>query len=141
LLLSTEKCAQNNCAESAQIIDAIYTDTLFCIAICIYTYYHVRMTIQVEGFDWDEGNIAKCQKHGLSTTEIEAFFRGDVYFGPDIKHSIEEQRFLAVGRSPSGRPMFVAFTLRNGLIRPISARYMREKEAKKYEETAKNDNR
>ena len=25
LLLSTEKCAQNNCAESAQIIDAIYT--------------------------------------------------------------------------------------------------------------------
>ena len=37
--------------------------------------------------------------------------------------------------------MFVAFTLRNGLIRPISARYMREKEAKKYEETAKNDNR
>lgn len=30
--------------------------------------------------------------------------------------------------------MFVAFTLRNGWIRPISARYMHEKEAKKYEE-------
>jgi uncharacterized DUF497 family protein len=99
------------------------------------------MAIQVEGFNWDEGNTAKCQKHGLSIAEIEAFFQVGIYVGPDIKHSIGEQRFLAVGRSPSGRPMFVAFTLRNGLIRPISARYMRDKEAKKYEETAKDDNR
>lgn len=101
------------------------------------------MAIKVKGFDWDEGNTAKCQKHGLSTEEIEMFFRSDLYVGPDIKHSALEQRFLAVGRSScrNSQPMFVVFTLRNGLIRPISARYMHEKEAMKYEEITKNDNR
>lgn len=29
------------------------------------------------GFDWDAGNWAKCQKHGVSIGEIEALFRSD----------------------------------------------------------------
>jgi hypothetical protein len=32
------------------------------------------MTLQVSGFDWDDGNRAKCQKHGVSIAEIEALF-------------------------------------------------------------------
>ena len=42
----------------------------------------------------------KCQKHGLSQKEIEYFFQQtEVYVAPDPKHSDEEERFLAIGRS------------------------------------------
>lgn len=97
------------------------------------------MKIQVNGFDWDEGNLVKGQKHGLSQKEIEYFFQQEELFvSPDPKHSDDEERYLAIGRSRKQKPMFVVFTLRdvNGerLIRPISARYMHEKEAKRYEE-------
>jgi hypothetical protein len=48
-----------------------------------------------------------------------------------------ESRFIAVGRTPEGRFAFVAFTprVREGqlLVRPISARYMHEKEVARYE--------
>ena len=30
------------------------------------------MNLRVTGFDWDGGNRAKCQKHGVSIAEIEA---------------------------------------------------------------------
>ena len=97
------------------------------------------INLQVNGFDWDEGNREKCQKHGLSEKEIEYFFQQkEVFVAPDPKHSDEEERYLAIGRSKKRKPMFVVFTLRdvNGerLIRPISARYMHEKEVKRYEE-------
>ena len=95
--------------------------------------------LQVAGFGWDNGNREKCQKHGLSLEEIERFFQQEnLYVAPDIEHSQEEQRFLALGRSSNRRAMFVVFTLRKTrgalLIRPISARYMHEREAKKYGE-------
>jgi uncharacterized protein len=87
-------------------------------------------------FDWDDGNRRKCQKHGVSLDEIEAMVSGPTRrIAPDIKHSATEQRFVAVGRSPAGRPMFVVFTLRGQLIRPLSARYIHAKEARKYEES------
>ncbi|GBF82587.1 BrnT family toxin [Aphanothece sacrum] len=96
------------------------------------------MGIKFNGFDWNQGNEQKCQKHGLIKSEIEAFFLGKLWVAPDVKHSDLEDRYLAVGRSSNGRPMFVAFTLRNYqgeiLIRPISARYMHEREVTKYEE-------
>jgi uncharacterized DUF497 family protein len=98
------------------------------------------MSIVIEGFDWDEGNRTKCQKHGVSTEEIEELFQTQLYVAPDIKHSQDEERFLAVGRLPSRRPMFVVFTIRNKLIRSISARYMHEKEAKQYEQIFPQDN-
>ncbi|MBI5428045.1 MAG: BrnT family toxin [Nitrospinae bacterium] len=95
--------------------------------------------IKTLGFDWDAGNRSKCRKHGLAPLEIEGFFKQEsVYIAPDFKHSQKEIRYLAAGRSEKGRPMFVAFALRknNGdlLIRPISARYMHKKEARKHEE-------
>ena len=98
------------------------------------------MNIPIAGFDWDDGNREKCQKHGLTLEEIEAFFRQErLYVAPDILHSHQEQRLLAAGRCPlNGRPMFVVFTLRGEddkrRIRPMSARYMHEKEARKYDQ-------
>ena len=90
--------------------------------------------IQAFGFDWDEGNREKCKKHGLSIKLVESFFKQKkILVAPDIKHSENEQRYLAIGRSQNKRPMVVVFTLRDFRIRPISARYMHKKEAEKYE--------
>jgi hypothetical protein len=95
------------------------------------------MEMKAAGFDWDAGNWPKCGKHGLKRSEIEALFEEtpDVY--PDPGHSQRERRFLAIGRGESGRRALVVFTLRataaRPLIRPISARYMHEKEVEHYE--------
>jgi uncharacterized DUF497 family protein len=95
------------------------------------------MLEEVAGFDWDTGNLEKCQKHGVSVAEIEALLRSDPGIAPDPDHSAQEDRFIAVGRNAAGRPLFVAFTFRmkdgQRLIRPVSARYMHKKEIEGYE--------
>jgi hypothetical protein len=96
------------------------------------------MKLPIAGFEWDEGNVSKCQKHGLSISEIEKFLRqDDNRIVADFKHSgQQEQRIIASG-TLGKKLVFVGFTLRSReggiFIRPISARYMREKEAKRYE--------
>ena len=70
------------------------------------------MDIRISGFDWDAGNREKCQKHGLSIAQIEALFVHSPRIAPDPKHSGEEDRLIAVGRTRAGRPVFVAFTIR-----------------------------
>jgi uncharacterized DUF497 family protein len=99
----------------------------------------------VQGFDRDDGNRAKCQKHGVSIAEIEALFMNAPRIAPDPKHSDDEDRMIAVGRTSAGRPVFVAFTIRTKnrrLIRPVTARYMHAKEVAAYEkESAKTQNR
>ena len=89
------------------------------------------------GFDWDEGNRAKCQKHGVSIAEIEAMLRGGPRLAPAPRRSASEDRLIAIGRTPAGRALFVALTFRNKggewLIRPVSARYMHRKEIEAYE--------
>jgi uncharacterized DUF497 family protein len=91
----------------------------------------------VSGFDWDDGNRRKCQKHGLSIEEIEALFADAPRIAPDPRHSVAEDRLIAIGRAKTGRPVFVAFTLRTKdkrrLIRPVSARYMHAEEIEAYE--------
>jgi uncharacterized DUF497 family protein len=95
------------------------------------------VALAYDGFDWDAGNRAKCQKHGLTVEEIETFLRNDPLIAPDLRHSLSEQRFLAVGRDSRGRGMFVVFTMRKRdgltLLRPLSARYMHRKEIEGYE--------
>jgi predicted DNA binding CopG/RHH family protein len=39
------------------------------------------------GFDWDDANRSKCQKHGVPIAEIEAVFQGRFRVAPDTKHS------------------------------------------------------
>jgi hypothetical protein len=96
------------------------------------------MTSQADGFDWDRGNRAKCEKHGLSTADIESLFERPLAILPDAAHSQRESRHRAIGRTDEGRSVFMVFTLRRKgdelLIRPISARYMHKKEIEAYEE-------
>jgi uncharacterized protein len=95
------------------------------------------MNLQVSGFDWDRGNRAKCQKHGVSILEIEDLFTRSPRIAPDPSHSVDEDRLIAVGRTSTDRPVFVAFTIRTknkrSLIRPVTARYMHAKEIAAYE--------
>jgi uncharacterized protein len=100
---------------------------------------------KVAGFDWDDGNRAKCQKHGLSVEQIEALFAQSPRIAPDPKHSDAEDRLIAIGRTRTGRPVFVAFTVRikggKRLVRPVTARYMHAKEVAAYEkESAETQN-
>ena len=49
--------------------------------------------MKFDGFDWDSGNRAKCQKHGVLIAEIENLFLGKPLVAPDVLHSSKEQRF------------------------------------------------
>lgn len=93
--------------------------------------------MRVDGFDWDAGNLAKCQKHGVPVAVIEALFQGTPAIYADPGHSQQEQRLRLIGRAEDGRAALVVFTLRPQrgrlLIRPVSARYMHEKEVRHYE--------
>jgi uncharacterized DUF497 family protein len=92
----------------------------------------------VAGFDWDAGNRAKCEKHGVSVMEIEQLFHRPLLTVPDLLHSKSEDRLWGIGETTHGRYVFLVFTIRERggkqFIRPISARYMHTKEVKYYEE-------
>jgi uncharacterized DUF497 family protein len=94
-------------------------------------------SIAFAGFDWDIGNRKKCAGHGVALDEIEAIFAGEPMVAPDVAHSHRESRYLAIGRSASGRAVFVAFTLRQRqgatFVRRISARYTHKKEIDAHE--------
>ena len=108
----------------------------------VFTFAIMYKRVKFEGFNWDGGNSGKCTKHGLSRESVESFFlQKEIYVAPDLKHSSEEKRFLAIGKGPKNRLIVVAFTFRNRsgkkTIRPISARFVNKKEVQKYEETFK----
>jgi uncharacterized DUF497 family protein len=93
--------------------------------------------LEFDGFQWDDGNRAKCRQHGVSHADIEGIFEGSPGVYDDAGHSGRERRLRAIGPTNTGRYVFVAFTVRQEhgktLIRPISARYMHDKEVRHYE--------
>ena len=90
------------------------------------------MILKFGGFDWDSGNLPKCLNHGVSLAEIEALFAGDVYL-VDEKNDGQETRSLACG-TVNERWVFCVFVWRGDRIRPVSVRYMHEKEVRRYAE-------
>lgn len=95
------------------------------------------------GFDWDEGNSDKNWiDHRVSIKESEqVFFNSPLIIADDKKHSKFEKRYHALGRSDQNRLLFIAFTIRQDLIRIISARDMNNRERRKYHEKVKRDSR
>ncbi len=91
---------------------------------------------QCIGFQWDEGNAEKSWiKHDVSRVECEqAFFNRPLIVADDVLHSQVETRYYSLGQTDAGRRLFLAFTLREDLIRPISARDMSRKERTCYEQ-------
>ena len=94
--------------------------------------------MKFSAFDWDRGNWPKCGKHGVSREEVEEIFAGEPAVMAD-PHS-RELRMRAIGKTRSGRNVFLVFALRRvdgrTLIRPISARYIHEKEIEHYENSS-----
>ena len=94
---------------------------------------------KVIGFEWDEGNARKNERHGVSMAEAEqVFFNSPVLVLRDPKHSEVEPRFHALGKTHEGRRLHISFTLRDGgqFIRVISARDMQRKERVIYEQAS-----
>lgn len=92
----------------------------------------------ITGFDWDQGNTRKSiEKHNVSQLEAEqVFFNRPLLLLHDTKHSQEEARYHALGKTDLERMLHITFTLRNNeaLIRVISARNMHRKERAYYEQ-------
>jgi uncharacterized DUF497 family protein len=89
-----------------------------------------------EGFEWDEGNSNKnLHFHGVTDSECEdVFFNLPLVIAADKRHSVVEKRFFALGRTDANRRLFIAFIVRDKLIRVISAREMTKSENRKYAE-------
>ena len=72
--------------------------------------------------------------HRVTPTESEqVFFNRPVLVAADERHSAQEVRFAALGRTTAGRHLAVVFTTRGTLIRVISARDMSRRERRVYE--------
>lgn len=95
------------------------------------------------GFDWDEGNLDKnWEIHRVAFWECEeVFLNRPLVVRPDDEHSRRERRYYALGQTEADRLLFVAFTIRKWLIRPISARDMTAKERRAYEFYSKKDSK
>jgi hypothetical protein len=91
---------------------------------------------RVEGFEWDDGNARKSgDKHGVGQAEAEqVFFNEPLLIVEDPRHSVDEPRLHAFGRTDEGRPLHITFTLRVAAtrIRVIPARDMSRKERARY---------
>ena len=83
---------------------------------------------QITGFEWDAGNSRKNEeKHGVFQSEAEQiFFNEPLLVVGDGKHSLQEVRFHALGKTDDARLLHITFTLRGSRtqIRIISARDM-----------------
>jgi uncharacterized DUF497 family protein len=92
---------------------------------------------RITGFDWDDGNARKNDKHGVAQAQAEeVFFNQPLLMLDDLLHRDQEARYHALGKTLEGRLLHVTFTLRGGgtLIRVISARDMHRKERSVYEQ-------
>ena len=62
------------------------------------------------------------ERHQVAPGEAEdMFFRQPLIVRSDVRHSTLEKRYYALGQAGPGRGSFIAFTIRRGRIRVISA--------------------
>ncbi len=101
-----------------------------------------RVLEECIGFEWDRHNVEKnWRRHGVSPVECEqVFFNPPLVVVEDAGHSQAEMRFCALGKTDRGRKLFIAFTIRKGLVRVISARDMSRRERCAYEKHEKEKN-
>jgi uncharacterized DUF497 family protein len=91
-------------------------------------------------FEWDIGNSSKnVEKHGISTDEVESVFQLKLAatLGHQVSPPVDEERLCIVGPAENGRLASIVFTMRDGRVRPISARRANKMEQKLYEEIRK----
>lgn len=87
-------------------------------------------------FDWDAKKATiNLKKHKVSFEEATTVFSDPLsitIYDPD--HSMDEDRFIDIGRSENGRVLVVVYTEDVAAIRIISCRIANPKERKRYED-------
>jgi hypothetical protein len=67
----------------------------------------------VEGFEWDQGNARKNEKHGVTQAKAEQVFVNEpLLLLPDTKRSQNESLFYALGKTYAERLLHITFTVR-----------------------------
>jgi len=94
------------------------------------------------GFQWDEGNEHKnWETHQVSRLECEqTFFNRPLITAQTTGRSTSETRYYALGKTNQERRLFVVFTIRDNLIRVISARDMSRRERRIYQNAQEETN-
>jgi len=86
-------------------------------------------------FEWDIDKEKKnIRKHHVAFNEAATVLKdimGITIYDPD--HSDDEDRFITIGASVTGRLLMVSHTDRNDITRIISARELTRKEREAYE--------
>ena len=87
-------------------------------------------------FEWDTRKAAANEaKHKVSFGEAIAVFQDSLSMTyPDVDHSTEEDRFLVIGATESGKVLVVSHVFRQDAIRIISARRATASEREFYEQ-------
>lgn len=91
-------------------------------------------------FEWDEEKAeTNIRKHGMSFEEILPMFDDPLFWEQfDFENStLEETRFLGMGRLNGFAVIISCYTERDGRTRIINARITTSEEEKKYEEWCK----
>lgn len=85
-------------------------------------------------FEWDEAKSARTYaERGFDFAYVaHAFFDEHKMIKPDVRHSYGEDRFQLLG-TIQGRIFVLVYTIRNDVIRIISARKANQREVSRYE--------
>jgi uncharacterized DUF497 family protein len=85
-------------------------------------------------FDWDQWNSQKSfLKHGITNREAEsAYMDPNLRINYDLKHSVEEDRYICIGKSEFNRLLMLVVTMRSSKVRIISSRLANKKERDLY---------
>ncbi len=88
-------------------------------------------------FEWNSDKADRnLRKHGISFEEAGTVFDDPLFITVlDEEHSVDEERYITLGLSGTGRLLLIAHTDRQGAIRIISARKATKKERGFYEES------
>jgi len=83
-------------------------------------------------FEWDDDKfMSNLAKHGVSFGEALLIFEGPLVTRPDDRKDYGEVRFISIGEA-DGRIYVVVHTMRNDIVRIISARLGGHRDRKDY---------
>lgn len=87
-------------------------------------------------FEWNDAKADENErKHGVSFVEAMTVFGDPLSLtGYDPDHSEDEERYITMGMSASGRLLVVSHTDRGGRVRIISSRAASGRERRDYED-------
>jgi uncharacterized protein len=73
-------------------------------------------------YDWDAGNRDHIARHGITPEEVEeALANAPILIQIEIDEVSGEDRFLELGITNAGRVLYVVWTPRDELTRPVTA--------------------